>query len=113
MPSFDEEAAARGQYYGHFWSSDNKTVWLLLRDLTQGTSRSAWSVVRPFQQAYNGRGSYLAMRAMYMGNNVKLILMKNAETTLANAVYDGQSEEYTWTKHVALLREVSGQAFTE
>ena len=45
------------------------------------------------------------MSMTYMGPNIKLILLKKAEATLAIAVFDGRSRTVPWTKHVSRIRE--------
>ena len=36
MPTFEEEVSARGRHDGHFWRGDNRLVWLLIKELTEG-----------------------------------------------------------------------------
>ena len=115
-PSFDEEIQSRGRHNGHFWRGDNKMVWLIVKALTEGTS--AWTTIKSYARSNDGRGAFLALLEAYMGVDIKLLLMKRAETTLANAVFDGKSKSWTWTKHTGRLREsfedmaASGQELT-
>ena len=91
-------------------------VWLLMEEITQGTS--AWSITKSFSRSNNGRGAFLALIAAYMGDDVKRLLMKRAEATLALAIYDGKSKTFTFLKHAGRLRESfddmedSGQVLT-
>lgn len=115
-PSFDEEVQSRGRHNGHFWRGDNKMVWLIVKGLTEGTS--AWTTVKSYARSNDGRGAFMALSEAYMGVDIKLLLMKKAETVLANAVFDGKSKSWTWTKHIGKLKEsfedmaASGQELT-
>ena len=112
----DEEVQSRARHSGHFWRGDNKMVWLIVKGLTEGTS--AWTTVKSYGRSNDGRGAFMALMEAYMGVDIKLLLMKKAETTLANAVFDGKSKSWTWTKHTGRLREsfedmaASGQELT-
>ena len=104
MPSFDQELASRGRHNGHYWRGDNMAVWLLIKDITHGTT--AWSFVKAYASSNDGRGAYMALEATYMGSNIRLLLMKRAEATLATAVYDGKTKGCDdWIKHTSKLRE--------
>jgi hypothetical protein len=91
-------------------------VWLFMEEITQGTT--AWSITKSFSRSNNGRGAFLALLGAYMGNDIKRLLMKKAEATLAIAVYDGKSKSWTFIKHAGRLRdsfedmETSGQILT-
>ena len=67
-------------------------VWLFMEEITQGTT--AWTITKSFARSNNGRGAFLALLGAYMGNDIKRLLMKNAEATLAVAVYDGKSKSW-------------------
>jgi hypothetical protein len=60
----------------------------------------------------------MALLGAYMGSDVKRLLMKKAEATLALAIYDGKSKVWTFVKHAGRLREsfedmeTSGQVLT-
>ena len=91
-PSLEEEVSG-----GHYWKGDNKMVWLLMKNITQGTS--AWNITKSFQRSNNGRGAFMALLGAYMGDDVKRLLMKRAENILAAAIYDGKSKIFTFVKH--------------
>ena len=91
-PSLEEEVSTRARHDGYYWRGDNKRVWLLMEEITQGTS--AWSITKSFSRSNNGRGAFLALLGAYMGNDIKRLLMKKAEATLAIAIYDGLSYLY-------------------
>ncbi len=102
-PSFEEEVSSRARHAGHYWRGDNKMVWLLMEEITQGTS--AWSITKAFSRSNNGRGAYRALHGAYMGDDVKRLLLKKAEATLALATFDGKSKTWTFLKHAGRLRE--------
>ena len=91
-------------------------VWLFMEEITQGTT--AWSITKSFSRSNNGRGAYLALLGACMGNDIKRLLMKKAEATLAIAVHDGKSKSWTFLKHAGRLRdsfedmETAGQILT-
>ena len=41
----------------------------------------------------------------FMGSGVRKTLMKRANARLESAIYDGRSRNWTWTKHIDMLRE--------
>ena len=53
----------------------------------------------------NGRLAYITLLDTFMGAGVKRTLMKRANARLETAIYDGRSRNWTWTKHIAMLRE--------
>ena len=115
-PSPEEEVSVRTRHDGHFWRGDNKMVFLLIEIITHATT--AWSIAKAFARRNDGRGAFMALLGAYMGSDVKRLLMKKAEATLALAVYDGKSKVFTFVKHAGRLREsfedmeTSGQVLT-
>ena len=101
LPSFEEELYSRGQHAGHHWRGDNKAVWVIIMNLCRGTI--AWSAIRDMTN--NGRLAYMTLEDTFMGAGAKRTLMKRANARLESSIYDGRSRNYTWTDHVAMLRE--------
>ena len=87
MPSIEEEVKLRGRHGGPFWSGDNKTIWLVIRHLTEGTT--AWTIVKTMTN--NGRNAYMALITTYLGVSIRKVHMKRANTRLDNCVFDGKS----------------------
>ena len=92
-------------------------VWLPMKNITQGTS--AWNITKSFQKSNNGIGAFMALLGAYMGDDIKRLLMKRAENTLAAAIFDDKSKVWTFIRHAGRLREsfedmdASGQVLTE
>ena len=57
------------------------------------------------QRTTNGRGAYLALLGQYMGEDYRAVLLKKAETTLANIRFDGRSKNWTFDRFISKLRE--------
>ena len=78
-------------------------VFQALKVLTEGTA--AWSIVKTYARAKDGRGAFLGLVASYMGPSVQLLLLNKAQATLSLATYDGKSKGLTWIKHINRLRD--------
>ena len=89
----------------------------MLESLTKGTT--AWNTIKTFGRRNDGRGAFWALSNAFMGDDVKRLLMKRAELTLAHAVFDGKSRNWTFPHHISRLRESfndmeeSGNTYTE
>ena len=101
LPSYEEELKARGSHTSHFYGLDNKAVWVVLKYLTEGTT--AWSTIK--RMTNNGRLAYMTLLDTFLGIGVRRTLMKKANSRLDSSIYDGRSRNWTWPKHVAMLRE--------
>ena len=103
LPTLDDEMRTRGRQDGTLWRADNKTVWILMKEVTEGTT--AWTSIKSFSRANNGKAAFSALHKIWMGDSMTLLLRKRAELTLNHAVYDGKHKSWTFPKHVGKLQE--------
>jgi len=82
------------------FQSDNVKVW----DLISATfkSHAAWTVVRPFQKAKDGRGAYFALYQHYLGASSVDNMSSSAEKNLKNALYKGELKNFNFEKYVRI-----------
>ena len=102
-PDFDADLKARGRHDGHFYRSDNVTLYNVLFKLVHDTTASATLV--PFAPRRDGRGAYLAYKGSFLGTDVQQVLLRRAETFLEHAYFDGTSRNFTFTTFSSKMRQ--------
>ena len=65
-------------------------------------SHPAWTVVRPFQKAKDGRGAYFALYQHYLGASSVDNMSSSAEKNLKNALYKGELKNFNFEKYVRI-----------
>ena len=103
QPTMDEHLKSQGRHNGHFYGSDNATVWHLLWRKCHGTN--AWNCIGTFQATRDGRGAYRALHGQYLGRDVQALLLRNAEATLESLRFDGKDKNLPWDQFVGIFRE--------
>ena len=104
LPSFDADLQQRGRVgRGHFWRADNSYLFSFLGTKCHGTT--AWNSISGFAAARDGRRAFWTLMNLFLGPNVKQLLMSRAETFLENARFDGRSRNFTFTEFVSRFRQ--------
>jgi hypothetical protein len=107
QPSYNEEMIMRAPHTGPEFQLDNRSVWDMIRHVTYGGP--AWDWVSHFARTFDGRSSYLALKAHYLGETFQALIRAQADKKLDKAFYDGTSKKFTFESYISALQH----AFTD
>jgi hypothetical protein len=88
---------------GEYYEIDNNKLWDLLVPLIN--TGDAWSFVKRFENAKNGRGAIQELRRISEGLASKTTLKATAKANLRNLTYTGRSKNHTVDQFIAKLQE--------
>ena len=87
--SVESELIAQASHTHVLFHDDNSDLYYLLEEATQGTPYAA--SIKPFQQATDGRGAWVALTSQYAGNDKWEAYIKKQEQLLHTCIWKGQS----------------------
>ena len=107
----------RGDHTDDSYQPDNTTVWTIIRPVTHGGQ--GWSWVTKYVRSTNGRATYFALKAHYLGDAYVSRIRSHADKIMEIAFYDGKSRTFTFNRFYELLLqayndvEETGEEVTE
>ena len=101
QPTFDEELIRRASHGGEIWAANNSKVWQMIRQVTHGTD--AWSFVKAYARAQDGRSAYFALKSHYMGTDFVNKVKLHADAQLETLNWNGKAKHFTWDKFISRL----------
>ena len=87
--SIESELIARASHTHVLFHDNNSDLYYLLEEATWGTPYAA--SIKPFQQAKDGRGAWVALTSQYAGKDTWEAEIKNQEQLLHIRIWKGQS----------------------
>ena len=87
--SIKSELIAQASHTHALFCDDNSDLYYLLEEATRGTPCA--TSIKPFQQAKDGRGAWVALTSQYTGNDKWEAEIKKQEQLLHTQVWKGQS----------------------
>ena len=101
-PSIEAELIRRAIHTDDVYQENNKKVWLMIRAVTHKTD--AWSIVKGFARAENGRSAYLALVAQYRGRGHVNRIKTEARNTLDRIFWNGKARNFSWDTSTTKLQ---------
>ena len=99
--SVEGKLVARASHNHPLFCDDNSQVYYHLEEATRTSSYAA--LIKPYQQAKNGRGAWLALKAQYAGNNMWHAEIKLKDDLLHTQEWKGKSN-FSLEKFIAQHR---------
>ena len=109
QPSIDLDIETRaridpaGGPASRYYTADNREVYQFLLRKCVGTTLG--NNVRRYSRNNNGRGAYLSILSQIYGDDVKALMLNQADKKLERIYYDGRSRNYTFDTFIDQMRE--------